>query len=139
MRSATVTPACASPLPAKRGRCSALWRRRLERGATTHMSATADHEGARVFETHRPRLVGLAYRMLGSRAEAEDVVQDAYLRWHGVDRNGIGEPRHYLGTVVTRLCLDRMKSASARREVYVGAWLPEPVVDESFDAMAASD
>jgi RNA polymerase sigma-70 factor (ECF subfamily) len=96
-----------------------------------------DH--ATIFEANRRKLVGLAYRMLGSRAEAEDVVQDAYLRWHGIDRNGIGEPRHYLGTVVARLCLDRMKSASARREVYVGAWLPEPVVDESFDATAASD
>lgn len=103
------------------------------------MSTQRDAEGARAFETHRRALVGLAYRMLGSRAEAEDVVQDAYLRWHDVDRAGIGEPRHYLGTVVARLCLDRMKSARARREVYVGSWLPEPVVDESFDATAASD
>jgi RNA polymerase sigma-70 factor (ECF subfamily) len=71
--------------------------------------------------------------MLGSRAEAEDVVQDAYLRWHGADRDAVGAPRRYLGTVVTRLCLDRMKSAQARREVYVGQWLPEPVVDEPLD------
>ena len=71
--------------------------------------------------------------MLGSRAEAEDVVQDAYLRWHAADRAAIAEPRRYLGTVVTRLCLDRMKSARARREIYVGQWLPEPVVDEAFD------
>jgi RNA polymerase sigma-70 factor (ECF subfamily) len=69
--------------------------------------------------------------MLGSRAEAEDVVQDAYLRWHTADHATINEPRRYLGTVVTRLCLDRMKSA--RREIYVGQWLPEPVVDETFD------
>jgi RNA polymerase sigma-70 factor (ECF subfamily) len=71
--------------------------------------------------------------MLGSRAEAEDVVQDAYLRWHAADRARIERPRRYLGTVVTRLCLDRMKSAQARREQYVGQWLPEPVVDEAFE------
>jgi len=91
------------------------------------------------FEAHRRTLTGLAYRMLGSRAEAEDVVQDAYLRWHTVDLAAIGEPRRYLATVVTRLCLDRMKSARARREFYVGQWLPEPVVDETFDDEAASD
>jgi RNA polymerase sigma-70 factor, ECF subfamily len=93
--------------------------------------ATGDEVGE--FETHRRALIGLAYRMLGSRAEAEDVVQDAYLRWHAVDRVAIQEPRRYLGTVVARLCLDRMKSAQARREIYVGQWLPEPVVDEAFD------
>jgi len=92
----------------------------------THQDALAD------FEPHRRSLMGLAYRMLGSRAEAEDVLQDAYLRWHGADRAAIEEPRRYLGTVVARLCLDRMKSAQARREVYVGPWLPEPVVDEAF-------
>jgi RNA polymerase sigma-70 factor, ECF subfamily len=91
------------------------------------------------FEAHRRALTGLAYRMLGSRAEAEDVVQDAYLRWHTADRSAVKEPRHYLGTVVTRLCLDRMKSARARREVYVGQWLPEPVVDEAFDDETAGD
>jgi RNA polymerase sigma-70 factor, ECF subfamily len=96
------------------------------------MNTTVDHETAQ-FEAHRRALIGLAYRMLGSRAEAEDVVQDAYLRWHAADRAAIAEPRRYLGTVVTRLCLDRMKSARARREIYVGQWLPEPVVDEAFD------
>jgi len=85
------------------------------------------------FEAHRGALMGLAYRMLGSRAEAEDVVQDAYLRWHAADRARIERPRRYLATVVTRLCLDRMKSAQARREQYVGQWLPEPVVDEAFE------
>ena len=102
------------------------------------MNASVDH-GVRFFESHRRALTGLAYRMLGSRAEAEDVVQDAYLRWHAADRAAIEEPRRYLGTVVTRLCLDRMKSAQARREVYVGQWLPEPVVDEVFDADTAGD
>jgi RNA polymerase sigma-70 factor (ECF subfamily) len=94
---------------------------------------------AKQFEAHRPALTGLAYRMLGSRAEAEDVVQDAYLRWHGADRAGIEHPRRYLGTVVTRLCLDRMKSAQARREHYVGQWLPEPVVDEAFEDETAGE
>jgi len=102
------------------------------------MNAPTDREGAS-FESHRRALTGLAYRMLGSRAEAEDVVQDAYLRWHAVDRDAIAEPRRYLGTVVTRLCLDRMKSARARREIYVGQWLPGPVVDETLDADAAGD
>jgi len=81
---------------------------------------------------HRGRLLGLAYRMLGSRSDAEDVVQDAYLRVAGV--TGIENDEAYLVTVVTRLCLDRLKSARAQREVYVGPWLPEPV----FDAEALS-
>jgi RNA polymerase sigma-70 factor, ECF subfamily len=102
------------------------------------MSAIVDQDVA-AFEAHRPALIGLAYRMLGSRAEAEDVVQDAYLRWHGADRATIEQPRRYLGTVVTRLCLDRMKSARSQREIYVGQWLPEPVVDESFDDDNAGD
>ena len=98
---------------------------------------SANRDEVQSFESLRPALTGLAYRMLGSRAEAEDVVQDAYLRWHDTDRAAIEEPRRYLGTVVTRLCLDRMKSARARREVYVGQWLPEPVVDEALDAETA--
>jgi RNA polymerase sigma-70 factor, ECF subfamily len=76
---------------------------------------------------HRGRLLGLAYRMLGSRSDAEDVVQDAWLRIAGVE--GIENQEAYLVTVVTRLCLDRLKSARAQREVYVGPWLPEPVCD----------
>lgn len=100
---------------------------------------TVSNPDVRSFETHRRVLIGLAYRMLGSRTEAEDVVQDAYLRWHAADHAAIGEPRRYLGTVVTRLCLDRMKSAAKRREVYVGPWLPEPVVDEAFDDETADD
>jgi RNA polymerase sigma-70 factor, ECF subfamily len=102
------------------------------------MSAIVDQDVA-AFEAHRHALIGLAYRMLGSRAEAEDVVQDAYLRWHAADREAVEEPRRYLGTVVTRLCLDRMKSAKARHEIYVGQWLPEPVVDESFDDGSAGE
>jgi RNA polymerase sigma-70 factor, ECF subfamily len=80
------------------------------------------------FETHRQFLIGVAYRMLGSLAEAEDVVQDAFLRWSASDRATVEHPRAYLAQIVSRLCLDRMKSAAARREQYVGMWLPEPVV-----------
>ncbi|WP_406446759.1 RNA polymerase sigma-70 factor [Streptomyces sp. NBC_01613] len=86
-------------------------------------SAIADE-----FETHRPRLFGLAYRLLGSADEAEDAVQDAYLRFNGADREGIEYPAAWLAKVVTNLCLNRLTSARARRERYVGPWLPEPVV-----------
>ncbi|MFE1600469.1 sigma-70 family RNA polymerase sigma factor [Methylobacterium sp. ID0610] len=79
------------------------------------------------FEAQRPRLLRLAYRMLGSVTEAEDAVQDAWLRWRGVEA-AIDTPAAYLTRIVTRLCLDRMKSARARRETYVGAWLPEPLM-----------
>lgn len=82
------------------------------------------------FESHRPYLTGLAYRMLGSLAEAEDAVQEAYLRWHSADRTAIENPRAFLSKVVTRICLDHLKSARAQREHYVGPWLPEPVVDD---------
>ncbi|EJL38128.1 RNA polymerase sigma factor, sigma-70 family [Caulobacter sp. AP07] len=83
-----------------------------------------------IFEARRGAMTGLAYRMLGSRADAEDVVQDAWLRWRGVETDEVTNPAGFLNRVVTRLCLDRLKSARARREVYVGEWLPEPVVDE---------
>ena len=83
-----------------------------------------------IFEERRGAMTGLAYRMLGSRADAEDVVQDAWLRWRGVETEAVANPAGFLNRVVTRLCLDRLKSARARREVYVGEWLPEPVVDE---------
>jgi RNA polymerase sigma-70 factor (ECF subfamily) len=81
------------------------------------------------FEPHRRRLIGLAYRMLGSIADAEDVVQDAWLRWHESDRATIRDPGAFLHRIVARLCLDRLKSARARRETYIGPWLPEPVLD----------
>lgn len=88
------------------------------------MTAPAD------FEPHRRYLAGLAYRMLGSVAEAEDVVQDAYLRWQSATDDAIASPRAFLSRIVTRLCLDRLKSARARREQYVGTWLPEPLVED---------
>src|SRR5262245_11045007 len=81
------------------------------------------------FEPHRRRLLGLAYRMLGSVSEAEDAVQDAYLRWHAADRDAVSDPRAFLTTTTTRICLDALKSARAQREAYVGPWLPEPVLD----------
>jgi RNA polymerase sigma-70 factor (ECF subfamily) len=81
------------------------------------------------FEPHRRRLLGLAYRMLGSFSEAEDAVQDAYLRWHAADRDAVSDVRAFLTTTTTRICLDTLKSARARRETYVGPWLPEPVLD----------
>ena len=83
------------------------------------------------FEAHRRFLAGIAYRMLGSIAESEDVVQDAFLKTQAIDWSTIDEPRAYLARVVTRLCLDRLKSARARREQYVGTWLPEPMIDEA--------
>jgi RNA polymerase sigma-70 factor (ECF subfamily) len=91
-------------------------------------------DAAASFEPHRRFLVGLAYRMLGSVAEAEDVVQDAFLRWNAADRERVDEPRAFLARTASRLCLDRMKSARAQREEYVGTWLPEPVIDASGGA-----
>src|SRR5215467_16132449 len=87
---------------------------------------------------YRKRLTGLAYRMLGSRSDAVDVVQDAYLRFAGAQ--DIQNTEAFLVTVVTRLCLDRLKSTRAQREIYVGPWLPEPVFDaEGLSADAATE
>ncbi|WP_342250536.1 sigma-70 family RNA polymerase sigma factor [Sphingomonas sp. OTU376] len=87
-------------------------------------------DAAASFDPLRPRLARIAYRMLGSVADAEDVVQDAFLRWLDTDRDQVREPEAFLRRVVTRLCLDQLKSARVRRETYVGPWLPEPVVEE---------
>jgi RNA polymerase sigma-70 factor (ECF subfamily) len=81
-----------------------------------------------VFEAARPRLLGLAYRMLGSLADAEDVVQDAWVRWAGADRSAVDNATAWLTTTTTRLALDRLRTLSRRRESYVGPWLPEPVI-----------
>ena len=80
------------------------------------------------FERQRSRLFGLAYRMLGSAADAEDVVQDVFLRWHGTEPGSVREPSAWLAKVTTNLCLNRLGSAPSRRERYVGSWLPEPVL-----------
>jgi RNA polymerase sigma-70 factor (ECF subfamily) len=84
---------------------------------------------AETFDPLRPALIRVAYRMLGSIADAEDVVQDAFLRWFDTDRAAVQEPAAYLRRIVTRLCLDQLKSARVRRETYVGEWLPEPVFE----------
>ena len=93
------------------------------------MIVTAD-PAATDFEAHRPRLVRLAYRMLGSIAEAEDVAQDAWLRWQGADRREIADPAAWLVRTATRLCLDRLRAAKTRREAYRGPWLPEPLIED---------
>ncbi len=80
------------------------------------------------FERHRPRLFGIAYRMLGSRSDAEDVLQDAYLRWHRGASQDLRSPEAWLVTAVTRLCIDRLRVARTQREQYVGPWLPEPLL-----------
>jgi RNA polymerase sigma-70 factor, ECF subfamily len=101
------------------------------------MSSNRPHEGDPL-TPHRGRLLGLAYRMLGSRSDAEDVVQDAYLRFAGAQN--VHNPEAFLVTIVTRLCLDRLKSAKAQREIYVGPWLPEPVFDaEGLSAESATE
>ncbi|MFG2308095.1 RNA polymerase sigma factor SigJ [Streptomyces sp. NPDC048566] len=85
---------------------------------------------ADVFEEHRPVLTGVAYRMLGRVADAEDVVQDAWLRWSAADRSDVREPRGWLVRTTTRLAVDRLRQVKARREAYVGPWLPEPYVTD---------
>lgn len=99
---------------------------------------TAPDEATRIFEAQRPRLVRLAYRMLGSLAEAEDVVQDTWLRWRKVDQ-AVDAPAAFLSQIVTRLCLDVMKSARSRRESYFGAWLPEPLLGTADSADEPED
>ena len=91
---------------------------------------------ADTFHTHRPRLLALAYRLLGSRADAEDVVQDAWLRWHQADQSAIVDPLAWLVTATTRLGIDRLRALRARREHYVGPWLPEPARIEEDDGPA---
>src|SRR5262249_24736726 len=94
-----------------------------------HGVSSAMSNPAASFEPYRRRLLGLAYRMLGSMADAEDATQETYLRWHAADRDKVLDPRAFLMTTTTRICLDMLTSARARREEYVGPWLPEPVVD----------
>jgi RNA polymerase sigma-70 factor (ECF subfamily) len=95
---------------------------------------TADNADAAVgFDPLRPLLTRVAYRMLGSVADAEDVVQDAFLRWLATDRSAVREPAAFLRRTVTRLCLDQIKSARHQRATYVGPWLPDPLVEEEED------
>jgi RNA polymerase sigma factor (sigma-70 family) len=94
--------------------------------------ALGQDDGLAIFASVRPRLFGIAYRMLGSAAEAEDIVQDVWLRWQSTNRQAVEEPPAYLATTTTRLCINLAQSAHARRESYIGTWLPEPV-DTSAD------
>ncbi|HMC39956.1 MAG TPA: RNA polymerase sigma factor SigJ [Acidimicrobiales bacterium] len=89
------------------------------------------------FETQRPRIRGLAYRMLGSLADADDVAQETWLRWQAADQDVIARPEAWLTTVATRLALDRLRSGARRRETYPGPWLPEPLVAEPGPEEAA--
>jgi RNA polymerase sigma-70 factor (ECF subfamily) len=90
-------------------------------------------DAAATFDPLRPKLIRVAYRMLGLMADAEDVVQEAFLRWLDADRDAVREPEAFLRRVVTRLCLDQLKSARHKRETYIGPWLPEPVVETAED------
>ena len=95
------------------------------------MTASPNSEDATaVFEPLRPKLTRVAYRMLGSVADAEDMVQEAFIRWMRTDRGDVREPEAFLRRTVARLCLDQLKSAQRQRESYVGPWLPDPVVEE---------
>lgn len=96
-------------------------------------------DSSTTFERHRDRLLRLAYGMLGRVSVAEDLVQDAYLRWREVDHQGVDDPEAYLSTIVTRICLDELTSARAEREQYTGPWLPEPVVATGDAPDAAVD
>lgn len=95
------------------------------------MNAAAHDKASRSFEQARPDLIRVAYRMLGSVADSEDVVQAAFMRWNAADRGDVQHPDAYLRRIVTRLCLDALRTAKRRREVYIGAWLPDPIVEEN--------
>jgi len=91
-----------------------------------------------LFTTDRPLLFSIAYRMLGSASDAEDVLQDAWLRYRGADRSAVRSPKAFATTIVTRLCLDRLKSARTTREEYIGPWLPEPVLTSEIESPDAA-
>ncbi|HTL65455.1 MAG TPA: sigma-70 family RNA polymerase sigma factor [Pseudolabrys sp.] len=94
------------------------------------MTGVSHEDAAASFDPLRPKLMRVAYRMLGSVADAEDMVQEAFIRWMGADRRAVREPEAFLRRTVTRLCLDQLKSARRLRETYIGPWLPDPVVEE---------
>lgn len=109
--------------------------------SAVHGGTGAPDERYLAYREHRPMLYGLAYRMLGSVHDADDVLQEAYLRWTRADRADVAEPRRYLTRVVARLALDALRARQARREEYVGTWLPEPVSTEPspFGAVDTSE
>jgi RNA polymerase sigma-70 factor (ECF subfamily) len=94
------------------------------------MQHTGHNDAVAAFEPLRPKLKRVAYRMLGSVSDAEDIVQEAFIRWMKADRTEVREPEAFLRRTVTRLCLDQLKSARHQRETYIGTWLPDPVVEE---------
>src|ERR1700731_4888931 len=94
-------------------------------------------DGLSAFAGARSRLFGIAYRMLGSAAEAEDIVQDVWLRWQATNRSVVESPPAFLATTTTRMCINFSQSAQSRRETYVGPWLPEPVDTSSDPALGA--
>jgi RNA polymerase sigma-70 factor (ECF subfamily) len=99
---------------------------------------TGEHDdGLSTFAEVRPRLFGIAYRMLGSAAEAEDIVQDVWLRWQATNRSAVENPPAFLATTTTRMCINFSQSAKSRRETYIGPWLPEPVDTSSDPALGA--
>src|SRR6476660_9971074 len=87
-----------------------------------------DHQ---TFADHRNLLFAIAYRLLGSAADAEDVVQDAWFKWSGADRSRVSDPKAYLARIVSNLAVERLRSTRCQRETYVGPWLPEPILTES--------
>ena len=93
----------------------------------------ANSDAAATFDPLRPKLMRVAYRMLGSVADAEDMVQEAFIRWMGTERREVREPEAFLRRTVTRLCLDQLKSARRQRETYIGPWLPDPVLEEEAE------
>jgi RNA polymerase sigma-70 factor (TIGR02957 family) len=95
---------------------------------------TDDPRAVEVFAAHRDLVFSVAYRILGTAADAEDAVQDAWLRWSAADRSRVAEPRAYLARIVSNLAMDRLRSARARREAYVGPWLPEPILTRTSGA-----
>ena len=97
------------------------------------MAEVPHQDAAASFDPLRPKLMRVAYRMLGSVADAEDVLQEAFIRWMGAERSAVREPEAFLRRTVTRLCLDQLKSARRQRETYVGPWLPDPVVEEEAE------
>ena len=97
------------------------------------MANAGSEDAAAYFEPLRPKLMRVAYRMLGSVADAEDMVQEAFIRWIRADRSEVRQPEAFLRRAVMRLCLDQLKSARLQRESYVGPWLPDPLVEEEED------
>jgi RNA polymerase sigma-70 factor (ECF subfamily) len=94
------------------------------------MAGVRHEDAAASFDPLRPKLMRVAYRMLGSVADAEDVIQEAFIRWMKADRDEVREPEAFLRRTVTRLCIDQLKSARRQRETYLGPWLPDPVLEE---------